>query len=158
MISVFDLAFYIISYYKNVNMTRLYKYIYFCHAFYMAYNNGKPLIKEPFEAWISGPMVRGLWDISNTRAYLELYLNKYANITIDEQTKLFINNVLDLCSKADIEILFEKDKDFPWAMARQGLGRMEASRNIIDNETIYTYYKDKDIYISFLRRIKNEVI
>ena len=142
MISVFDLVAYIVEYCRKVDTVKLYKYIYWCHVWYMVWNNGKPLIKEPFEAWINGPMIKELYD----KTWAKQYLEYFGDYEIDQVIKVQLDKILDLCiAKGDLWLLSKATYDASWRAARQGIASFEASRNIIDNEAIYVYYKDKDI-------------
>jgi uncharacterized phage-associated protein len=66
----------------------LLKILYFCHGWYLFYNN-KPLIKNEFEAWANGPVVRVVRDafksfgknkITSRAEKLDLYTGNAASI------------------------------------------------------------------------------
>src|ERR1700733_12725327 len=83
----------------------LYKILYFAHGWYLSETN-RPLIKQEFEAWKHGPVVKVVRDefqyyekkpITNHAQKLDIFIGKRVpiNSTINQNDLVFIKNIYD---------------------------------------------------------------
>ena len=61
MNNVFDVAEYILSQTGTISAMKLQKLIYYCQAWSLVWDD-KKLFPEKIEAWISGPVIRDLYE------------------------------------------------------------------------------------------------
>ena len=61
VVSVFDVACYIMSKVKQCTTMKLQKLLYYCQAWYLVWNE-RPLFRENIEAWANGPVIRELYN------------------------------------------------------------------------------------------------
>ena len=61
IVSVFDVACYVMSRVKECTTMKLQKLLYYCQAWYLVWND-KPLFSENIEAWANGPVIRELYN------------------------------------------------------------------------------------------------
>lgn len=80
---------------KGINHLKLQKLLYYIEAWHLVYAD-TPLIKENFEAWLHGPVVRKVWDHYKTHSIMleELPVEK-SNIKLSEEQEQIIDDVLD---------------------------------------------------------------
>jgi uncharacterized phage-associated protein len=123
-VNALELSPYIIFYLKrkniSVNHLKLQKLIYYADAWHYVFNNS-PLIKEHFEAWQHGPVVRNVWDYYKDKSilYNPIPAPKKANLLVTEDQIQIINDVLDEYGKKTayyLECLTHEEE--PWKRAR----------------------------------------
>lgn len=145
IVSVFDVAKYILKELRTVSAIKLEKLVYYCHVWYIVEHNGTPLFKEPIEAWVNGPVVRSLYNDHRKQDYVSFLSSGNIN-NLSEDQKFIINKVLAYYkNKSIIWLITHTHKEQPWKIARQGFRESERCENIITNEDIYSFYKDKRI-------------
>ena len=145
MVSVFDVAQYILQRIKPISGIKLQKLVYYCQAWHLAWNEGRPLFDDRIEAWINGPVVRNLYNLHRGKSNIYSISKGNADILTLCQ-KDSIQRVLDnYGDKEDAWLILRSHKEAPWKEARKGLGSMEASTNIVSIESIYRFYQNKNI-------------
>lgn len=145
MASVFDVAQYILQRIKPISGIKLQKLVYYCQAWYLAWNQGSPLFEDPIEAWINGPVVRSLYNLhrGQSRIY-SLPKGDADRLTISQKTS--IQRVLDnYGNKEDTWLILRSHQEAPWKDARRGLSPLEASTNEVSIASIHSFYKNKNI-------------
>lgn len=150
MVSAIDLSRYIFAYIQKTNHLKLQKLIYYVDAWHLVFFDA-PLIKEDFEAWVHGPVVRQVWDCYKKTLPLHTekmikpllvlpILNHFEKLVSKQQLQL-INDVLDeYGSKTSYELELYTHNELPWREARQGYEPLENCSNIISKKTMHTYY------------------
>lgn len=150
MLNVFDVAYYILDKCGKMSTFKLHKLLYYCQAWYMAWNEGIPLFQEDFEAWVNGPVVRELFNLHRRMYDIDESIIKQQNKDItfieDDNIKNQINKILFFYSKQrPLALILKSHLETPWQKARKGQNSLDLSDNIINKKDIYEYYKDKNI-------------
>ena len=145
MASVFDVAQYILQELKEVSALQLQKLVYYCQAWYLAWNEGKPLFKENIEAWINGPVVRELYNLHQGQRTIS-YLPCGSVFNLGQKEKTCIDRVLaSYKDKGVLWLVAHSHQAAPWKNARQDLAASAPSNNIIKINAIYAFYQGKNI-------------
>ncbi len=145
MVSVFDVAQYILLQLKEVSALQLQKLVYYCQAWYLAWNNGEPLFGENIEAWVNGPVVRELYNAHQGQRTVS-YLPYGSVLNLDQQRKACIDRVLAAYKdKGVLWLVAHSHQEAPWRNARQHLAAHIPSDNIIDVGAMYAFYHGKNI-------------
>ena len=113
------------------------KLVYFAHARLLAFYK-KPLIKQTFEAWEHGPVVRALYD--DLKSYGGQGVTEVIPLPAKEQAPIQDHGAIDWCYKTygHVGALTLSDlthsPDGPWANTRRNA--------IISNDKIREYYAE----------------
>ena len=149
MLNVFNVAYYILDKCGEMSTFKLHKLLYYCQAWYMAWNDGNPLFQEDFEAWVNGPVVREVFNVPKKmynidKNFMEDKKNDKQNI--DDETKKQIDTVLFYYgNKRPLQLVAMSHLESPWKETRKNISVFDLSDNIIDKKKIYEYYKNKEI-------------
>lgn len=136
---------YVISSGHSINHLKLQKLIYYVDAWHYAILE-QPLIRDEFEAWMHGPVVRRVWDFYKGESCL------YNDITVadpldigtivnEEQVEV-INDILDEYGNKTayhLECLTHSEK--PWKVARTGYDSSDKCTEIIPKGLMRDYYQ-----------------
>ncbi len=113
------------------------KLVFFAHARLLAFHKA-PLIRETFEAWEHGPVVRALYD--ELRSYGQQGVTETISLSAEEQAPIHDHGTIDWCYQnyGRVNALTLSDlthsPDGPWA---------RTDRNaIISNDKIRGYYAE----------------
>jgi len=126
------------------------KLLYYIQAWHLAFNEGRPLFNETFEAWIHGPVNREIYNLYKDSKFLysemdlEDVQDKDINENLPSDIKNHVNNILDSYAKysaTELEIMTHQE--FPWIEARGGVPTNQRCFNEINNKTMYKYYADR---------------
>lgn len=141
IVSVFDVATYILSKIKQCTTMKLHKLLYYCQAWTLVWDE-KPLFKERIEAWANGPVIRelfnyhkGMFQISETDmiAGNERLLSEHQRENIDEVLTFYGD-------KSSQWLIDQTHIEMPWIEARKGLSQTERGCRVIENDAMYLYY------------------
>lgn len=146
-----DLSKYVIKYVNDmgheVSHLKLQKLIYYIDAWHYVLLE-KPIIKENFEAWMHGPVVRQLWnyykDVSTLNAILVVKDDDRITLDISEEQLEVINDVLDEYGNKSayyLECLTHEEK--PWIAARIGFAPSDKCDRIISKALMKEFYGAK---------------
>ncbi len=139
MLSVFDVAAYIIKEIGPVTTWKLQKLLYYSQAWSLVWDE-QPLFDEEFEAWGNGPACRELYNIHRGQFLLnELPIGDAE--TLNEIQKSTVNVVLK--GYADKRPQWLNDlsvMEDPWKNARRGLSPCQRGNSIISKESLQLYY------------------
>lgn len=145
MASVFDVAQYILQQLNEVSALKLQKLVYYCQAWYLAWNEGTPLFNEKIEAWVNGPVVRELYNAHQGQKTIN-YLPYGSVLNLGQKEKICIDRVLSAYQdKGPLWLVAHSHQEYPWKNARQDLAERTPSNNIISVASIYAFYRDKNI-------------
>lgn len=150
-----ELSDYIIAYCNSYDFSisnkKLQKLMYYCQAWNLALNE-EDLIKDDFEAWRHGAVLRPLYFKYSNYGYNNIYLepslvDEILNRTISNIPRYslnIINRVLNLyaCKTAD-ELEEMNHFEAPWIEARGCLNDDEICKEVIDRDLMRKYYKSK---------------
>jgi uncharacterized phage-associated protein len=119
MVSVFDVAQYIIDKLGQITSIKLQKLVYYCQAWSLVWDDS-PLFEDKIEAWANGPVVLELYKTFQNYYYVPTDI-KIGDITkLSETQKETIEAVLrglgDKSSGWLIELTHSED---PWIKARK---------------------------------------
>ena len=149
-VSALELARYIFARIQVLNHMKLQKLIYYVDAWHLVFFD-VPLIKENFEAWVHGPVVREVWDAYKDKLPVHserivkkeqiLPIMRSFESKISESQKELINDVLDeYGTKSSYELELFTHNELPWQEARGNCAPLENCENIISKETMKNYY------------------
>ena len=140
MANVFDVANYILEKKGATSVMKLQKLVYYSQAWSLTWNE-QPLFEEDIQAWVNGPVVRGLYNAHRGNYKVEPNffngnsesLNKYQMETIDK--------VLAFYGDKDPQWLSElTHMESPWIEARKALNNLERGEVVISKESMLEYY------------------
>jgi uncharacterized phage-associated protein len=151
-VDIKDLANYVVKYChlmsSSINSIKLQKLLYYIQAFHLAYFEKHPLFKDEPEAWVNGPVYRVIYDEYKNQALWEMSASKkeaYQEALdklqlSDEQIKYFQSVLTHYGNKTTEDLIVRTHRDKPWNEAREGLGELDYSSEIITHEMMYDYY------------------
>ncbi|MCP4698854.1 MAG: DUF4065 domain-containing protein [Gammaproteobacteria bacterium] len=131
-----------------LSQLKLHKLVFYSDAWFMVNNAGQPLIKDNFEAWIHGPVIRSLYNRFKDYRWQPILepVDKPKLTQHQEAHLLETYQVFGKCSAYELEQMVHEEE--PWIKARDGFAADEACENIIDKSLMYSFYtsvsKEKD--------------
>ena len=142
MSNVFDVANYILSQTGPISAMKLQKLVYYCQVWSLVWDD-KLLFNEKFEAWISGPVVRELYE--QHRGSYQVNPGQFnhllSGIDLSDEQKETISIVLNAYGDKTGQWLSDQThSEQPWIDARGNLPENERGSNKIDPESIIEYY------------------
>lgn len=142
MVSIFDVARYILNHAGPMTAMKLEKLVYYSQAWSLAWD-GAPLFANDFQAWANGPVCPELF--SSHRGRYELPPNFYDDCGnanhFTESQKETIDAVLRGYGDKSAQWLSNlTHKERPWREAREGIPAGVRSQNIISKDTMQDYY------------------
>lgn len=123
-----------------VTNLRLQKLLYYVQAWHLALHD-RPLFQERFEAWIRGPVQPEVY-ARYIRFGIAPIDQPQSNWQLPKRVDSHIDDVMDAYgsfSSFDLERLACDEQ--PWRNARMGVAPDEPSTEIIDMETMKTFYR-----------------
>lgn len=141
MLSVFDVAKYILKSNGAMTTMKLQKLVYYSQAWSLAWD-GEPLFSHDFQAWANGPVCPELFE-----AHKGLFNIDKSILKLGDESKIIgsqketIDSVLNFYGDKDghwLSMLTHKEK--PWIDARNGVPEGEHCSNIIDKDGMQEYY------------------
>lgn len=141
VVSVFDVAVYVMGRIKECTTMKLHKLLYYCQAWTLVWDE-RPLFRENIEAWANGPVIRELFNF-----HRGMFIIKDRDMTIGNESVLSehqrsnINEVLDFYGDKTSQWLIDQTHiETPWIEARKGLDQTERGNRIIENDAMYQFY------------------
>lgn len=161
MVNIYDLAKYtILRLLQNGNSIchlKLQKILYYIQSWYMVYFNKKLIFKEAPEAWVNGPVYRGVYDLYKDKGMYEQF--QLSDILSSGEDVCIVLSRLHDKLKLSVEewsfleaiykhygtmshdyLVFLTHSQKPWNKAREGLQPFEYTDQEISFETMYEYY------------------
>lgn len=139
MITVHDVASYILQKQGKMSTMKLQKLVYYCQVWSLVWDE-KPLFKEEIQAWANGPVIPKLYkaykkqfQVSKSKYGNSKKLKKYQIETINAVLKTYGSKPAYWLSN-----LTHKEK--PWRNARKHIASGERGSTPININDIYTYY------------------
>lgn len=142
MVSVFDVAEYVLSETGYVSTMKLQKLVFYSQAYSLA-AFGEPLFSDDFEAWVNGPVCpqlfrahRGLFVIGRG----ELCAEGHPDKVVGNQAAC-VKHVLSALGQLNGQQLSElTHAESPWRAARSGCADGDRCSNVITKQAIRDYY------------------
>lgn len=130
----------------HIDMLKLQKLLYYCQAWNLAYGRGR-LFNETFQAWIHGPVSRTIYDRFAKKAmYSPITINDLSGqaFTIKPEDEQLICSVLSTYAQfTGDQLEYLTHTEAPWLEARQGLNPDQRSENIISDEIMEKFYRQR---------------
>jgi uncharacterized phage-associated protein len=144
MVSVCDVAKYILIQSGEMTAMKLQKLVYYAQAWSLVWNE-KAMFREEIEAWANGPVVRTLYDAHKGQFKVTSdSLNCRANISrLSQQHKETIAKVLKFYGKKNAQWLIDlSHMEEPWIEARKNANLKEGDRGsaVISHASMHEYY------------------
>ena len=144
MVTVFDVAKYILDKYGAMSAMKLQKLIYYSQAMSMVWDD-VPLFNNDFEAWAKGPVCRSLFNahrgmfMLNDSNFLEPYKPDVSRLTAEQRETIdaVVSSLIDYPPYA-LSDMAHKEK--PWLDARGNLPNGARCQNIITKSSMLEYY------------------
>ncbi|WP_130807632.1 Panacea domain-containing protein [Senegalia massiliensis] len=142
-ITIFDIASTFLNM-ESMTHKKLQKLCYYAQAWYLALYNER-LIDSKFEAWIHGPVSPELYDKYKDNGWTPIKNEETPqNIEQNQEIYEFIEEIYRIYGDLDgndLEVLTHKE--LPWLSAREGLGMLEWSNNVIDENIMRDFYLEE---------------
>lgn len=141
VVSVFDVACYIMSKVKHCTTMKLQKLLYYCQAWYLVWNE-RPLFRENIEAWANGPVIRELYNFhKGLFTITESMMNLGNPNRLSKEQMEDIDSVLKAYAPRSSQWLIEQTHmEKPWQDARRGLSPNERGHVVITHAAMAEYY------------------
>ncbi len=141
VVSVFDVAVYVMNRVQECTTMKLHKLLYYCQAWTLVWDE-RPLFRENIEAWANGPVIRELFNF-----HKGMFIIKDSDMTIGNESVLSehqrdnINEVLDFYGNKSSQWLIDQTHiETPWLEARKGLDQTERGNRVIELDSMYQFY------------------
>ncbi len=141
--NVLDIAAFMLKEKSPITTMKLQKLLYYCQAWSLVWD-GKPLFKEPIEAWANGPVVRKLYDIHKGKYEIEFsFMQEYGNPdNLADFQKETVKAVLHYYGNKSPQWLIDiTHMENPWREARNGLADRERGHEEIHLASLAEYYE-----------------
>ena len=141
MVSVFDVATFILSLKGAMPAMKLHKLLYYCQAWALVWND-EPLFTEAIEAWANGPVIRELYNTHKGQFKLKMGDIPGHYDALDDNQKETVQTVLHYYGEKSSQWLSNlTHAERPWKDARQGLADKERGSREISLATLAEYYE-----------------
>jgi len=140
MVSVFDVAKYILEKQGMMSTWKLQKLCYYAQAWHYTWTEQR-LIKEDFQAWRNGPVCRELYVVHKGKFMINSddIQGVPANLTDNEKDSIDV--VLDYYgTREPYDLREQSHSEAPWIKARGDLPVESNSENVISVESMGKYY------------------
>jgi uncharacterized phage-associated protein len=141
MVSVFDVAAFILSKQGGMTVMKLHKLVYYCQAWSLVWED-EPLLTESIEAWANGPVIRELYNAHQGQFKIERADIPGNPNALDENQKETVKTVLRYYGDKSSQWLSNLiHAERPWRDARQGLADKERGSREISLAALAEYYE-----------------
>lgn len=142
MAKAHDVASYLLDRCGSLTTYELHKLLYYCDGWSLAWDK-KPLISEPFEAWVHGPVVRRLFAVHAGRPRLMRGDLRGDHAALTQEQLETIDAVLGFYGDLGAEKLEAlSHREIPWIEARGDAASSERSSEIIDREDMARFFSN----------------
>ena len=124
----------------TISPLKLQKLVYYAQAWSLAIRN-QPLFAQTIEAWVSGPVVRDVWDEYQAYKYRDIPAPDTLDATFDADELEILSEVWDAYGELSAKRLQDlSHSESPWLNARQNLDPAQKSTHPISHEEMQSYY------------------
>ena len=141
MVSVFDVAKYILQVKGEMSTWKLQKLCYYAQAWHYTWTE-KRLIREDFQAWRNGPVCPELFSAHKGMFMINSRTLSFGDANnMDADEKDSVDTVLkDYGDRAPYELREQTHFEEPWKNARGNLSEEDYCQNVITLESMGNYY------------------
>lgn len=140
MLSVFDVAIYILKKFGPLSASKLHRFLYYCQSWSLVWDD-VPLFSEKIEAWLSGPIIPVLWFFKEGEYYLARKDFPADCLEPSEEQKETIDAILKYYGNKSSQWLSELARaEEPWKEARKGIPLNERGSSEILLTNMAEYY------------------
>ena len=141
MVSVFDVAKYILKKQGRMSTWKLQKLCYYAQAWHFTWTERR-LIEEDFQAWRNGPLCPELFFAHQGKFMIESQdLPKGNPAKLDDDEKDSVDRVLEDYGELEPYYLRElTHEESPWISARHGLDKDAEGHEVITLESMGEFY------------------
>lgn len=141
MVTVLDVAKYIIKECGSMTAMKLEKLVYYCQAWSLAWDE-IPLFEDDFEAWANGPVCPTLFEKHKGMFVIsEDFFNDLPECYFSDSEIETMNSVINYYGNKEPQWLSElTHKEAPWKEARKGVPVGIKCNNIITKDSMLQYY------------------
>lgn len=138
VVSVFDVASYILSKLGRISTAKLQKLVYYCQAWSLVWDE-RPLFGEKIEAWVSGPVVPELYNYHKGQFVISEVPGNPGNL--DQDAIDTIDAIIDFYGQKNSQWLSDLVRwEDPWKNARQVAPIVMKNGAVISLESMAEYY------------------
>ncbi|MEG3835585.1 MULTISPECIES: type II toxin-antitoxin system antitoxin SocA domain-containing protein [unclassified Microcoleus] len=124
----------------TISPLKLQKLVYYAQAWSLVFRS-QPLFDQDIEAWVSGPIVRDVWDEYKAYKYSDIPAPDNLESEFDEDEIEVLEEVWNAYGELSAKHLAElTQSETPWLNARKGLEPAETSTQIISHEDMKSCY------------------
>ncbi|MDO5295361.1 MAG: DUF4065 domain-containing protein [bacterium] len=140
MVTVFDVAKYILEQLGTLSTMKLQKLCYYAQAWSLVWNE-EPLFPNEFEAWVNGPVCRELFVATKGEVCVGASYIEGDSSVLSEDQKKTVNSVLKYYGDKEANWLSQlTHMEEPWIKAREGFPSGVKCHNIVTKESMAKYY------------------
>jgi uncharacterized phage-associated protein len=141
MVSVFDVAAFILDKKDSMPAMKLQKRVYYCQAWSLVWDE-QALFEEPIEAWANGPVVRKLYDAHRGKFRVTQSDIQGNPSRLSETQCETIQAILrDYGNKSSQWLSDLTHSEHPWQEARKGLSPGVRGNKVISLASMAEYYE-----------------
>lgn len=124
----------------TISPLKLQKLVYYAQAWSLVFRS-QPLFDQDIEAWVSGPVVRDVWNEYKAYKYKDIPAPDNFEKEFEEDELEVLEEVWNAYGELSAKYLVElTHSETPWLNARKGLEPAEKSTKIISHEDMKSYY------------------
>ncbi|HWP67467.1 MAG TPA: type II toxin-antitoxin system antitoxin SocA domain-containing protein [Candidatus Limnocylindria bacterium] len=143
MVSVHDVAAYILRELGPMSAMKLQKLVYYAQAWSLVWDD-RPLFPQQIEAWANGPVCPDLYERHRGEFLITAWPWGNAN-ALDWSEQGTVNGVLNFYGRRDAQWLSDlTHRELPWRQARRGLPAGARSSATISHASMAEYYGGLD--------------
>ncbi|MCP4702839.1 MAG: DUF4065 domain-containing protein [Gammaproteobacteria bacterium] len=141
MVTVFDVAAFVLREKEMMTAMKLQKLVYYCQAWSLVWDEA-PLFSERIEAWANGPVARELYEAHKGKFQLNPGdISGNPDTLSAEQRETMMAVLRDYGNKSSQWLSDLTHCEAPWQEARRGLAPGERGDREISHADIYEYYQ-----------------
>jgi uncharacterized phage-associated protein len=139
MVSVHDVAAYILHKTGKITAIKLQKLLYYCQAWSLVWDD-RPIFNARIEAWANGPVVPSVFRLHRGSYYVSSWPNGNKG-TLNLQERGTVNAIVGKYGNKSSQWLSElSHREKPWMDARRGLGPLDPGHREITKAAMAEYY------------------
>lgn len=124
----------------TISLLKLQKLVYYAQAWSLVFRS-QPLFDRDIEAWVSGPIVRDVWNEYQAYKYSDIPSPDNCDGEFEEDEIEVLEEVWNAYGELSAKYLTElTQSEMPWLNARKGLEIAEKSTNIISHDDMTACY------------------
>jgi len=141
MVTIFDVAAYILEKVTTITSMKLHRLLYYSQAWSLVWEE-TPLFDNDFQAWASGAVCPELFHAHRGHYSIATgFFSGHSNDELSDNQKEIVDKVLEYYGDKSAQWLSELTQlERPWKETRSGLSPGERSELVIPKELMQDYY------------------